>query len=146
MAFRNNAGSASKRAADIFKAAADHAKESGKNPSVLMKLFKGELKLIITFWTFFITLPLLGDLVFTQLIFPLLDVTSSAGTAAMFVWGTFMLAYGIIASTGLWRAACRYAGPSHWALLSKACAVLGMGASVAYAVMWYSSWMILSNA
>jgi hypothetical protein len=146
MAFRKSAGSASKRAADIFNAADGHAKENGKKPSVLMKLFKGELKLLITFWTFCISLPLLGDLIFTQLVFPLLDVESSEGTAAMFVWGTFMLVYGIIASIGLWRSACRYTGPSHWALLAKACAVLGMGASVAYALMWYGSWMILTNA
>ena len=146
MAFRKNAGDASKRAADIFKAAAGHAKESGKKPNVLMKLFRGEIKLLLTFWTFFISLPLLGDMVFTQLIFPRLEVASSAGTAAMFVWGTFMLVYGIIASIGLWRSACRYTGPSHWALLAKACAVLGIGASVAYALMWYGSWMILSNA
>lgn len=146
MAFRKNAGDASKRAADIFKAAAGHAKESGKKPNVLMKLFRGEIKLLLTFWTFFISLPLLGDMVFTQFIFPMLEVASSEGTAAMFVWGTFMLVYGIIASIGLWRSACRYTGPSHWALLAKACAVLGMGASVAYALMWYGSWMILANA
>ena len=146
MAFRKNAGDAGKRTADIFKAAAGHAKESGKKPNVLMKLFRGEIKLLLTFWTFFISLPLLGDMVFTQLVFPLLDVESSAGTAAMFVWGTFMLVYGIIASIGLWRSACRYTGPSHWALLAKACAVLGIGASVAYALMWYGSWMILANA
>ena len=144
MAFRKSAGSASKRAADIFNAAVGHAKENGKKPSVLLKLFKGELKLLITFWTFCISLPLLGDLIFTQLVFPLLDVESSEGTAAMFVWGTFMMFYGIIASIGLWRSACRYVGPSHWALLAKACAVLGIGASVAYALMWYGSWMILA--
>ena len=143
MAFRKNA---SKRAADIFNAAAGHAKENSKKPSVLMKLFKGELKLLVTFWTFCVSLPLLGDIIFTQLIFPLLDVESSEGTAAMFVWGTLMLVYGVIASIGLWRSAGRYAGPSPWALLAKACAVLGIGASVAYALMWYGSWMILASA
>ena len=142
MAFRKNASS---RAADIFNAAGHNEKNSKKH-NVLMKLFRGELKLLVTFWTFCVSLPLLGDIVFTQLIFPLLDVESSEGTAAMFVWGTFMLFYGVIASIGLWRSACRYTGPSHWALLAKACAVLGMGASVAYALMWYGSWMILSNA
>ena len=143
MAFRKNA---SKRAADIFNAAAGHAKESSKKPSVLMKLFRGELKLLVTFWTFCVSLPLLGDIIFTQLIFPLLDVESSEGTAAMFVWGTLMLVYGVIACIGLCRSAGRYTGPSHWALLAKACAVLGIGASVAYALMWYGSWMILANA
>lgn len=143
MAFRKNA---SKRAADIFNAAAGHAKESSKKPSVLMKLFRGELKLLVTFWTFCVSLPLLGDIIFTQLIFPLLDVESSEGTAAMFVWGTLMLVYGVIACIGLWRSAGRYTGPSHWALLAKACAVLGIGASVAYALMWYGSWMILASA
>lgn len=143
MAFRKNASS---RAADIFNAAAGHAAEQSKKSSVLLKMFKGELKLIITFWIFCISLPLLGDMLFTQLIFPLLDVESAAGTAAMFMWGSFMLFYGIIACTGLWRSASRYAGPGIWALLSKAFAVLGMGASVAYGIMWYSSWMILASS
>ena len=101
---------------------------------------------MLTFWTFFISLPLLGDMVFTQFIFPMLDVESSEGTAAMFVWGTLMLVYGVIACIGLWRSAGRYTGPSHWALLAKACAVLGIGASAAYALMWYGSWMILASA
>lgn len=146
MAFRKNAGSASKRAADIFTAASDHAKESGKKPSILLKLFRGEIKLLLTFWTFCVSLPLLGDLIFTHLVFPLLDVESAVGTASMFVWGTFMLVYGIIASTGLWRSAARYAGPRHWALLARLAAVLGFAASVAYALMWYGSWMILASA
>jgi hypothetical protein len=145
MAFRKST-SASKRAAEIFSSASGHARERAKAPSLLLRLYRGEVSLIRTFWTFFLSLPLLGDMIFTQFIFPMLDVESSEGTAAMFVWGTFMLVYGIIASIGLWRSACRYTGPSHWALLAKACAVLGMGASVAYALMWYGSWMILANA
>ena len=146
MAFRKSTGSASKRAADIFSAATGYAKESSKKPSILMKLFRGDIKLMLTFWTFCVTLPLLGDIIFTNLVFPHLDAASSVGTAAMFMWGTFMLVYGVIACIGLWRSADRYAGPRHWALLSKAFAVLGIGASAAYAVMWYSSWMILASA
>ena len=146
MAFRKNSGTASKRAADIFSAATDHAKEKAKQPSFFLKLFRGEIKLLLTFWTFFVSLPLLGDMIFTQLIFPMLDVESAAGTAAMFLWGTFMLMYGVIASVGLWRSASCYTGPRVWAMLSKIFAVLGIGASVAYALMWYGSWMILASA
>ena len=146
MAFRKSTGSSSKRAADIFKAASGHAKEQGKRPSLLLKLFRGEIKLLLTFWTFCVSLPLLGDMIFTQIVFPMLDVESAAGTAAMFLWGTFMLLYGIIACMGLWRSASRYTGPNVWAVLSKIFAVLGIGASVAYALMWYGSWMILASA
>ena len=64
----------------------------------------------------------------------------------MLLWGLLMMVYGIIASIGLWRSASRYAGPRMWAILSKVFAVLGIGASVAYALMWYGSWMILVNA
>ena len=146
MAFRKNAGSASKRAADIFKAATESAREGSKKPSILLKLFRGEIKLLITFWTFCISLPLLGNIIFTQLVFPHLDAASSVGTASMLLWGLLMMVYGIIASIGLWRSAGRYAGPRMWAILSKIFAVLGIGASVAYALMWYGSWMILTNA
>ena len=146
MAFRKNTGSASKRAADIFSAASGYAKEKGKHPSLFLKLFRGELKLLVTFWTFCISLPLLGNIVFTHLVFPMLDVESAAGTAAMFLWGTFMLLYGVIASVGLWRSAGHYAGPRVWATLARLAAVLGIAASVAYALMWYGSWMILASA
>ena len=146
MAFRKNSGTASKRAADIFNAATGHAKERAKQPSLFLKLFRGEIKLLLTFWTFCISLPLLGDMLFTQLIFPMLDVESAAGTAAMFLWGTFMLLYGVIASVGLWRSAGHYAGPRVWATLARLAAVLGIAASVAYALMWYGSWMILASA
>ena len=146
MAFRKNSGTASKRAADIFNAATGHAKEKAKQPSLFLKLFRGEIKLLLTFWTFCISLPLLGDMAFTQLVFPLLDVESAAGTAAMFLWGTFMLLYGVIACVGLWRSASCYTGPRVWATFSKIFAVLGIGASVAYALMWYGSWMILASA
>ena len=146
MAFRKNPGTASKRAADIFSAATGHAKEKAKQPSLFLKLFRGELKLLVTFWTFCISLPLLGNIVFTHLVFPMLDVESAAGTAAMFLWGTFMLLYGVIASVGLWRSAGHYAGPRVWATLARLAAVLGIAASVAYALMWYGSWMILASA
>ena len=146
MAFRKSAGSASKRAADIFTAASDHAREQSKKPSIFLKLFRGEIKLLLTFWTFCISLPLLGNLIFSELVFPMLDVTSSVGTASIFLWGTFMGVYGVIASVGLWRSAGRYAGPRVWAALSKVASVLGVGASVAYALMWYATWMILASA
>ncbi len=146
MAFRKSTGNAGQRAAEIFKTATDYASESSKKPSLMLKLFRGEIKLILSFWTFFVSIPLLGDLIFSQLIFPMLDVTSAVGTAAVFVWGTLMLVYGIIASIGLWRAAKVYAGPRHWAVLSQIAAVLGIAGAVAYAVMWYATWMILANA
>ena len=75
----------------------------------------------------------------------MLDVTSSVGTASIFLWGTFMGVYGVIASVGLWRSAGHYAGPRVWAALSKVAAVLGVGASVAYALMWYATWMMLAS-
>ena len=146
MAFRKSAGSASKRAADIFTAASGYAKEQSKKPSLFLKLFQGEIKLLITFWTFCVSLPLLGNLIFSELIFPMLDVTSSVGTAAIFLWGSFMGVYGVIASVGLWRSAGRYAGPRVWASLAKIGAVLGVGASVLYALMWYATWMMLASA
>ena len=145
MAFRKstNAGA---RAAEVFKAASSHANESARKPNLLLKLFRGEIKLLLTFWTFFISLPLLGDMVFTNLVFPRLDLESSVGTASVFMWGTFMLVYGVIASVGLWRSAKNYTGHSIWAVLAQACSVAGICVSVAYALMWYSSWMILTSA
>lgn len=145
MAFRKST-SASKRAAEIFSSASGHARERAKAPSLLLRLYRGEVSLIRTFWTFFLSLPLLGDLIFTHLIFPRLDVTSSVGTASIFMWAAFMLVYVGIMSVGVWRSASRYAGSPSWAMLAKLAAVLGAVGAVAYALMWYGSWMILSNA
>ena len=146
MAFCKSTGNAGQRAAEIFKNASEYANKSSKQPSILLRLFRGEIKLILTFWTFFVSIPLFGDMVFTHLIFPMLDVTSAVGTASIFMWGTLMLVYGIVTSIGLWRASKVYAGPRHWAVLSQVAAVLGIAGSVAYAVMWYASWMILASA
>ncbi|MBQ8743958.1 MAG: hypothetical protein IJZ18_02085, partial [Mailhella sp.] len=88
MAFRKSTGNAGQRAAEIFKNASEYANKSSKQPSILLRLFRGEIKLILTFWTFFVSIPLFGDLVFTRLIFPLLEVTSAVGTASIFMWGT----------------------------------------------------------
>lgn len=145
MAFRKST-SASKRAAEIFSAAHSNTAGRIKAPGLLLRLFRGELPLIRTFWTFFLSIPLLGNLVFSYLVFPHLDVTSAVGTASIFLWGTLALLYMGIMSVGVWRSACRYAGPSSWAMLAKLAAVLGAAGGVAYALMWYSSWMILSNA
>ncbi len=145
MAFRKST-SASKRAAEIFSSASGHAKERAKAPSLLLRLFRGEVPLIRTFWTFFLSLPLLGDLVFTYLIFPMLEVDSAVGTASIFMWAAFMLVYVGIMSVGVWRSASRYAGRPLWAMLAKLAAVFGAVGAVGYALMWYGSWMILTNA
>lgn len=144
MAYRKST-SASQRAAEIFSAASSHARESGKKPSLLLRLFRGEVSLTITFWTFFVSLPLLGDLVFTHLIFPHLSVSSAVGTASIFMWAAFMLVYVSIMSVGVWRASA-HARSALWGMLAKVGAVLGVAGAVAYLFMWYGSWMILSNA
>lgn len=144
MAFRKST-SAGKRAAELFSASSGVAKENIRKPGFFLKLFRGDFSLILTFWTFFISIPLLGDLIFTQFIFPNLDVNSAVGTASIFVWGTLALVYLFVTSMGLWRSAQRHHGSRIWAVLAQLCAVLGFVGAVAYALMWYGSWMILAS-
>jgi len=144
MAFHKSTG-AGKRAAELFSASSNAAKGNLKKPSFLTKLYRGEISLLLTFWTFFVSIPLLGDMIFTQLIFPHLDVTSPVGTASIFMWGTLSLVYLFITSMGLWRSAKRYSGPRIRATLAQICSVFGFAAAAAYALMWYGSWMFLAS-
>ena len=92
---------AGKRAAELFTAAGGDKQHAPRN--IVKKLMNGEFSLTVTFWIFCVSVPLVGHLVFTRLIFPLLDLQSWHGSTAFLVWPLLALLYGLLASLGLWR-------------------------------------------
>ena len=144
MAFRKDTGNAGKRAADFFKKANPESK-SGKSNFIFARCLRGELSLTITFWTFFISIPLLGWMVFSRLIFPTLDPSSNASATIMSLWIALAPTYMTLASLALWRTAKKYTGNPSIGQLARAAAILGFIGALVYAVLLCGAWMMLGE-
>lgn len=145
MAFRNSANSG-KRAAQIFSASTKDDKKNEDAPNFFLKLFYGQYSLVKSFWLFLVSIPLLADILFSHLLFPLLDVTREKDTLALFVWVFCIAAFSILASIGVWRSAGRYQGSSLWRVLARVAASLGLCGAVGYMVLWYGIWHLLRHS
>ena len=144
MAFRNSTKNAGQRAASLFKKVAP-ADNGGKSMHFLARFLRGELSLTITFWTFFISIPLLGWMVFSQLIFPGLDPAGKFSGLVMTLWILLAPAYMTVASVALWRAAKKPAVEPTKSKLARAAAVLGFIGAIIYAVLLCGAWMMLTE-
>ena len=82
---------AGKRAAELFTASGGDKQHAPRN--IVKKLMNGEFSLTVTFWIFCVSVPLVGHLVFTRLLFPLLDLQSWHGSTAFLVWPLLALLY-----------------------------------------------------
>ena len=142
MAFRKSSGNAGKRAADFFKKSAPES-GSGKSNHIFARLLRGELSLTIAFWTFFISIPLLGWMVFSQLIFPTLDPARNTSAIIMTLWIALAPTYMTLASLALWRTAKAYTKNPSLGQLARAAAILGFIGAIAYAVLLCGAWMML---
>ncbi len=131
----------SRRAAAIFREIARGNAEKADN--LILRLLRGEYSPTLTFWLFCLSIPLAADLLFSRLLFPMLDMNSTKDCSALIVWALAIALYMAIANVGLWRSAERQASPRQ-ALPGKCAAVLGMLAALAYVARWYGIWMILS--
>lgn len=136
---------AGKRAAELFAAA------GGKNPDAprhnfIRRLMGGEFSLTVTFWIFCVSVPLAAHLLFTRVIFPLIDVHSWYGSTAFLIWPVLALLYGAVAGLGLWRSRAHFSGNPLWANLAGLAALLGTTGAVAYAVMMAASWFMITSA
>jgi hypothetical protein len=91
----------------------------------LMRLWRGELPLPTAFWNWAVAGGLLVN-VTTSFAFLLL-IARDQPIAALIVGYVLSVPYNIVATVGVWRAAGRYAGPSHWAQAARLATVVGMG-------------------
>jgi hypothetical protein len=92
--------------------------------SPLGRLWRGELPLADAFWTWAVLVALL------------VNGTTTAGFVALIMAGwpisalivgyAFSVPYNVVAGVGVWRSAARYDGPSHWAMLARILAVIGL--------------------
>lgn len=133
---------AGKRAAELFTASGGDKQHAPRN--IVKKLMNGGFSLTVTFWIFCVSVPLVGHLVFTRLLFPLLDLQSWHGSTAFLVWPLLALLYGLLASLGLWRSRAHFSGNPLWANLAGLAAILGALGAAAYAVMMAASWFMLA--
>ncbi len=97
------------------------------------KLWRGEYSLVISYWLF----GVLGSYVLVVILGVVVALTPSLGLAAA-VWAGF-LAYVVLTSVGIWRAAGKYTGPALWGFLARLAVVLG---AISVAV---ESWRLLDR-
>ena len=133
---------AGKRAAELFTAAGGTPAE---RRNIVLRLMHGEFSLTVTFWIGFVSIPLLGHLLFSRLLFPLLDVRTWYGSTAFVLWALLAVLYGAVVCLGLWRSRTRFTGKAVWAQLAALAAVLGMAGFLAYAAVMAGSWLMLSG-
>ncbi len=127
------------RAAAIFQKSAPQKKEN-----FIRRLLMGEYSLTRTFWFFCLSIPLAGDLVFSYILFPLLDLGIPRDCTALITGVLAISFYMLVANIGLWRSAARQSQP-YKKLLGKVASGLGILAAFAYAARWYAIWMIVSD-
>ena len=127
------------RAVSLFQKAAPQ-----KRDNLIRRLLNGEYSLTLTFWLFCLSVPLAGDLLFSYLLFPLLDLSRAKDCTALVTWALAIAFYMLIANIGLWRSAAQHPYPP-LSILGKAASVLGLLAAAAYVLRWYAIWMLVTG-
>jgi len=92
--------------------------------SRLGRLWRGEVPLADAFWTWAVFGGLLVNVPTTVAKWVLLVMGQTA--PALFVGYVVPVPYNVLAAVGVWRAAALYEGPSHWAMLARAVALVGL--------------------
>lgn len=143
MAIKPVTPSAGKRAAELFTAAGGGRDKPRDN--FIKRLFHGGFSLTVTFWIFCVSVPLVAHLVFSRLIFPVLDVHTWYGSTIFLIWPALALLYAGVAYTGLWRSRTSFAGNPLWPNLAGLAALLGAAGAAVYAVVIVGSWFMLTT-
>ena len=131
---------AGRRAAELFSAAGGGNGMRPERSNVIKRLMHGEFSLTITFWTFCVSIPLVGHLLFSRIVYPALDPHTWYGSTAFLAWPLLSLLYGAVAALGLLR------GNPLWRSLAGPAAVLLAAGFALYAVMMAASWFMLISA
>lgn len=137
---------AGRRAAELFSASGGKTGLPAERTNLIKRLMHGELSLTITFWTFCVSIPLVGHLLFSRVIYPALDPHTWYGSTAFLAWPLLALLYGAVASLGLWRSRARFCGNPLWRSLAGPAAVVLAAGFALYAVMMAASWFMLISA
>ena len=144
MSIRLNPPNNGKKAAQALLASnRSGVKELKRN--FLIRLFCGDFPLVITFWIFFLSVPLTAHLSLTQIFFPWIDTNSIKGAFTLLLWILFIVFYLIIASIGLWKCVRKDKKYPRWHLPSRIAAGLGILLSFAYPIYWYGIWLALHS-
>lgn len=133
---------AGRRAAELFAAS---VQKNNSKSNVVLKVMRGEYSLTVTFWICCISIPLAAHLVFSRLVFPILNPHTWYGSSIFILWAALSLLYGAVACLGLWRSRRNFAGKKLWADLAGLFALAGAVFTVAYAAMILISWHMMLN-
>ena len=133
---------ADQKAARLFTASGG---QKTPKQNFVKRLLHGEFSLTITFWIFFVSLPLVGHLLFSRIVFPLLDIHTWYGSTVLLLWPVLVIVYAAVTCLGLWRCRTRFSGNPLWPNLAGLAALLGAAGAAAYAVMMAGSWFMLST-
>lgn len=133
---------AGKRAAEFF--AASVQKQNSKS-NIILKVMRGEYSLTVTFWIWCISIPLTTHLVFSRLVFPILNPHTWYGSSIFFLWAALSILYGAVVCLGLWRSRRNFAGKKIWADIAGLLALAGAVFAVVYAAMILISWHMMLN-
>jgi len=87
----------------------------GRQKNPLEHMFQGDAGLGATYWLWFVV----GGFLLS------LAMQATASSPLFFAAAMFTMAYQAVVLVGLYRAACKYAGPVIWSLLAKLVVVLG---------------------
>ena len=134
---------AGKRTAELFTASGDKPRP---HANFVLRLLHGGFPLTVTFWIFFVSVPLTAHLIFSRLIFPVIDVRAWHGSTLFLVWAVLSVLYGAVVCLGLWRSREHFTGNPLWARLAGPAAVLGAAGFLFYAAMIAGSWFMLVSA
>lgn len=137
---------AGRRAAELFSAAGGGNGMRPERSNVIKRLMHGEFSLTITFWTFCVSIPLVGHLLFSRIVYPALDPHTWYGSTAFLAWPLLSLLYGAVAALGLWRSRTGFRGNPLWRSLAGPAAALLAAGFALYAVMMAASWFMLISA
>lgn len=101
--------------------------EPTRNRSFPVKLFRGDVRLSVTYWVFGV---LIGGFFFAIVIeiaeHNYIDIVrSKVGAIALQVGYWLMVVYSIFVAVAIWRSAGKYTGNQAWAILARVAVVLG---------------------
>lgn len=137
---------AGKRAAELFTAAGGKDGTPPVRSNIVKRLMHGGFSLTITFWIFFVSVPLAGHLVFSRGLYPMLNPHTWYGSTAFLAWPLLALLYGAVTCLGLWRSRAGFRGNPLWSNLAGLAALVGALGFAAYAFMMAASWFMIISA
>lgn len=103
---------------------------NNKKDSFLVRLFRGDIDLWVTFWVFGVSVSIFYKLIITLLIVNSQAVLEVGGRGLFIIVLLVGLVYQPFIWIAVWRSANKYKGFSLWAFLAKFSVILGIVSTI----------------